>query len=97
MKCIDKECECRELNGGDEISDFYFCKECGLSVNRGEDECLFDKWDTEQPKKKAIEDFKIKFKYIMNELRAFETMLLDTDTITDNIVEVDCMGKPIKV
>ena len=33
----------------------------------------------------------------MNELRAFETMLLDTDTITDNIVEVDCMGKPIKV
>ena len=47
MKCIDKECEHRELNGGDEISDFYFCKECGISVDRGEDECLFDKWDAE--------------------------------------------------
>ena len=32
----------------------------------------------------------------MKELRAFETMLLDTDVITDNIVVVDCMGKPIK-
>ena len=47
-------------------------------------------------KKEAIEDFKNKFVYIMNELKAFETMLLDTDVITDNIVEVDCMGKPIK-
>ena len=42
VKCIDKECEYRELNGGDEISDFYFCKACGISVNRGEDECLLD-------------------------------------------------------
>lgn len=47
-------------------------------------------------KEEAIEDFKIKFKYIMKELRAFETMLLDTDVITDNIIEVDCVGKPIK-
>lgn len=47
-------------------------------------------------KEEAIEDFKIKFKYIMKELKAFETMLLDTDVITDNIIEVDCMGKPIK-
>ena len=43
MKCIDKECPYRELNGGDEISDFYFCKECGLSVDRGENECSLDK------------------------------------------------------
>lgn len=50
MKCIDKECEYRELNGGDEISDFYFCKECGIDVNRGEDECLFDRWDAESEK-----------------------------------------------
>lgn len=47
-------------------------------------------------KEEAIEDFKNKFRYIMKELRAFETMLLDTDVITDNIIEVDCFGKPIK-
>lgn len=44
MRCIDKECNYRELNGGDEISDFYFCKHWGIAVNRGEDECLVDKW-----------------------------------------------------
>ena len=48
-------------------------------------------------KEEAIEDFKNKFQYIMTELRAFETMLLDTDVITDNIIEVDCMGKVLKV
>lgn len=47
-------------------------------------------------KEEAIEDFKNKFRYIMKELRAFETMLLDTNVITDNIIEVDCCGKPIK-
>ena len=47
-------------------------------------------------KEEAIEDFKSKFKYIMREWKAFETMLLDTDTITDSIIEVDCMGEPIK-
>jgi hypothetical protein len=44
MKCIDKECQYREWNGGDDISDFYFCKECGVSVERGEEECLLEKW-----------------------------------------------------
>lgn len=47
-------------------------------------------------KEEAIDDFKNKFRYIMKELRALETMLLDTDVITDNIIEVDCVGKPIK-
>lgn len=47
MKCINKECPYRELNGGDEISDFYFCEKCGLSVDRGEDECLLYKMDIE--------------------------------------------------
>ena len=47
-------------------------------------------------KEEAIEDFKNKFKYIMRELKAFEMMLLDTNVITDNIVVVDCFGKPIK-
>lgn len=49
-----------------------------------------------ETKEEAIEDFKKKFKYIMEELKAFETMLLDTDVVTDNIIEVDCLGRPIK-
>lgn len=48
-------------------------------------------------KEEAIEDFKKKFEYIMKELKAFETMLLDTDVITCNIVEVDCFGKEIEI
>ena len=47
-------------------------------------------------KEEAIEDFKNKFIYVVKELKAFEAMLLDTDVITDGIIEVDCMGKPIK-
>lgn len=48
-------------------------------------------------KEEAIKDFKNKFQYIMKELRAFETMLFDTTVITDGIIEVDCMGKALKV
>lgn len=47
-------------------------------------------------KEEAIEDFKNKFRYIMREWKSFETMLLDTDVITDNIVKVDSMGDPVK-
>lgn len=47
-------------------------------------------------KEDAIEDFKNKFKYIMREWKAFEMMLLDTDQITDCIIEVDCFRNPIK-
>lgn len=47
-------------------------------------------------KEEAIEDFKNKFKYIMRELESFEKMLFDTDVITSNIIEVDCMGNPIR-
>jgi hypothetical protein len=47
-------------------------------------------------KEEAIEDFKNKFKYIMREWKAFEMMLLDTDQITDDIIEVDCFRNPIK-
>ena len=45
----------------------------------------------------AIKDFKNKFIYVIKELKALETMILDTDVITGNIIEVDCMGKPIKI
>lgn len=45
MNCCDKECKYREFNGGDEISDFYYCGLVGIEVNRGEDMCLLDRYD----------------------------------------------------
>lgn len=47
MNCCDKNCEYRSFNGGDDISDFYYCKAVGTEVNRGEDICLLDKFDAE--------------------------------------------------
>ena len=47
-------------------------------------------------KEEAIEDFINKFRYVMKQLKDFEATLFDTDTITDNIVEVDCLGNPLK-
>lgn len=47
-------------------------------------------------KEEALEEFKKRFQYIMNEWRAFEDMLLNTDIVTDSIIAVDCMGKEIK-
>lgn len=69
--------------------DFYNAK---MDVWSRDPFCIIGYGET---KEEAIEDFKNKFKYVMDELRALETMLLDTDIITDNIIEVDCMGKPI--
>ena len=52
----------------------------------------FDLYGYGETKEEAIEDFRKKFRYIMRELKAFEVMLLDTDIITDNIMEVDRNG-----
>ena len=52
----------------------------------------FDLYGYGETKEEAIEDFRKKFRYIMKELKAFETMLLDTDMMTDNIMEVDRNG-----
>lgn len=49
-----------------------------------------------ETKEEAIRDFKRKFEYVMAELRAFETMLFETDSIIEGIVEVDCQGNEIK-
>lgn len=49
-KCCEKDCEYKELNGGDDKSDFYFCKFVGVSTDRGEEECFIDKWDREDVK-----------------------------------------------
>ncbi|MDF2882193.1 MAG: hypothetical protein K0R54_2750 [Clostridiaceae bacterium] len=48
-----------------------------------------------ETKEEALSNFKMKFEYTMNELKAFETMLLDTSVIEDNIVQVDCFKKRI--
>lgn len=56
----------------------------------------FDIYGYGGTKEEAIEDFKSKLSFVIKELKAFETMLLDTDVITDSIIEVDCMGKPIE-
>ena len=66
--------------------DFYNTEEDIWSHNP------FDIYGYGETKEEAIEDFKKKFRYIMRELKAFETMLLDTDMITDNIMEVDRNG-----
>lgn len=50
MRCIDKTCEYRELNGGNENSDYYFCKLVGITVEDGVEECLIDKFDKEKSK-----------------------------------------------
>ena len=66
--------------------DFYNAKANVWSHNP------FDIFGYGATKEEAIEDFKKKFRYIMRELKAFEMMLLDTDVITDNIMEVDRNG-----
>lgn len=46
-----------------------------------------------QTKEEAVEDFKKKYEYVLNELIAFGKMLFETDVI--EIMEVDCCGYPI--
>ena len=41
-----------------------------------------------ETKEEAIEDFKRKFQYVMNEWKSFEKMLFETDVIENNIIEV---------
>lgn len=46
-RCIDYDCINRTYNSGDDIGDFYYCKEVGTEVGHGEDECLLDKFARE--------------------------------------------------
>ena len=46
-------------------------------------------------KEEALEDFKKKFEYLMEELNAFSKMLFETNIITDNIIELNRFGKKI--
>jgi hypothetical protein len=54
MNCCDKACEYKELNGGDGISDFYFCKYVGITMDSGDKRCLLDKFHDE-----ILEELKI--------------------------------------
>lgn len=47
-------------------------------------------------KEEALEDFMKKFKYVMEKLNEFETMLFDSNVIVDNMVNVDALGYEIK-
>lgn len=48
-----------------------------------------------ESKEEALEELKKKVAYLMEEYTAFYKMLTETDTLTNNIVEVDCFGKLI--
>ena len=65
MNCYDKKCKYKELNGGDEISDFYFCKYVGTTTDRGNEECLLDRFYRETYQE-TIEYFKKSQKTVIN-------------------------------
>lgn len=50
-----------------------------------------------ETKEEALDDFKKKFSYVMDEWRAFEKMLFETDVIEDEMIEVDCLGNEIEI
>lgn len=47
-------------------------------------------------KEEAIDNFKIALSYFMNQLKEFEKMVMAPGFIENNLVEVDCLGKPLK-
>lgn len=57
---------------------------------------VFDLIGYGKTKEEALEDYKKKFGYVMNELRAFEQMLFETDVLENSMVEVDARGNEIK-
>jgi len=57
MNCCNKQCSYKELNGGDEISDFYYCKYVGVTMDRGNEKCLLDRFEREAYQE-ALEQFK---------------------------------------
>lgn len=49
-----------------------------------------------ETKEEALNDFMNKFNYMLDEWQAFANMLNGANTITDNILEVDCTGNEVK-
>lgn len=49
-----------------------------------------------ETKEKAVEDFKRKFRYLLDEWNAFAELLLDSDVAENEMIEVDGFGVPIE-
>lgn len=67
--------------------------------NAEHDVCTHDIFDLigyGETKEEALTDFKKKFSYVMDEWRAFEKMLFETDVLKDNVVEVPCYRNEIE-
>ncbi len=56
----------------------------------------FDVHGYGKTKEEALEDFKKKLQYIINEWKAFETILFNPNVFEIDIVDVDCFGREIK-
>ena len=46
-----------------------------------------------ETKEEALEDFKKKVRYLLNQYKELEKLLFEQNELTDNITEVDCFGK----
>lgn len=73
------------------LEDDFYNSDFGIHSHNPFDICGYG-----ATKEEALNDFMRKFKYVMDELDAFKTMLYDSNVIIDNIVNVDCFGKEIK-
>ena len=49
-----------------------------------------------ETKEEALNDFMNKFNYMLYKWQAFANMLNDTNVVTDNMLEVDCVGHEVK-
>ena len=49
-----------------------------------------------ETRNEALEDFKKKCQYLLNEWNAFAKLLLDSDIVENEMIEVNCFGEPIK-
>lgn len=49
-----------------------------------------------ETRNEALEDFKRKFRYLLDEWNAFAKLLLDSDVAENEMIDVDCFGEPIE-
>ena len=49
-----------------------------------------------ETKEEALNDFMKKFNYMLDEWQAFANMLNNTNVITNNMLEVDCVGHEVE-
>ena len=67
----------------------------GLSVLNSFSHNFMDLTGYGETKEQAMEDFKRKFRYLLDEWNAFAKRLLDSDIAENEMIEVDCFGEPI--